>query len=83
MKLKLFALHDQALEAYGSPMSYTTRGQALREFTDQVNDKSSQINKHPEHYTLHYLGEYDNANASFNTEGAPLQVSAATDVIRE
>lgn len=83
MKLKIFALHDQALEAYGAPMCYTTRGQALREFSDQVNDKQSQINKHPEHYTLHYLGEYDNANGSFTNDGAPIQVSAATDVIRE
>lgn len=58
--MKLYCLHDTALEAFGGAMTYTAHGQALRDFSDQVNDPQSPIHKHPEHYTLMYLGEYDN-----------------------
>lgn len=81
MKLKLFALYDEALEAYGGPMIYTTAGQATRDFTDQVNNKDSAINKHPEHYGLHYLGTYDNQSGRIDSE-IPILVMKATDAIQ-
>lgn len=82
MKLKMFALYDEALEAYGAPMVYTTKGQATREFTDQVNTKDSPLNKHPEHYSLNYLGDYNNITGQFENEG-PIQVAKAGDVITQ
>lgn len=81
MKMQLFALRDTALEAYGAVMTYSATGQAVREFTDQVNDKQSQINKHPEDYMLFFLGTYDNDTGMILQPDQPKQMARAIDVI--
>lgn len=82
MNMKLFAIYDKALAAYGQVMTYTAKGQATRQFTDEVNRKDSELNKHPEDYALYYLGEYDNETGTLTTE-RPICVAQASDVITE
>lgn len=79
MKLRLFAIYDKALAAYGSIMTYTAKGQATRQFTDEVNKPDSELNKHPEDYALYYLGEYDNETSQISYE-PPICVAQASDV---
>ena len=57
--LKAFAVYDQKAEAYLRPFFTKTRGQAIRGFVDAVNDPNHEFNKHPDDYTLFYLGEFD------------------------
>lgn len=66
MQLQIFTVYDCKAEAYLPPFYLNTRGQAIRAFTDSVNDPNHQFAKHPEDYTLFFLGSYEDANASFH-----------------
>lgn len=59
MMQKIFTVYDSKLEAYMQPFFMSSKGQAIRAFTDTVNDPSTQFNKHPEDFTLFEIGEYD------------------------
>jgi hypothetical protein len=70
MKLKMYAVKDKATEMYGNPMFLVATGQAIRSFTDEINnkeDRQNQLAKHPEHFELYELGEYDTDDGSFKT----------------
>lgn len=64
MITNLFTIYDQKAEAYNAPFAFGAVGQALRAFADLVNDKNSNLNKHPADYNLFQIGTYDDATAS-------------------
>lgn len=55
----LVALYDRATEAYAPIMTCRTRGEAIRSFRDECQNKDSPIHKHPTDFELRYLGSYD------------------------
>lgn len=59
MKFWVFSVHDSKGETYNTPMFLPAKGMAVRAFGDQANDPGSEINKHPEDYTLFCIGEYE------------------------
>lgn len=65
MKSKVFTIYDSKMEAYMNPFLMATKGQALRAFTDNVNDPQSQLNRHPEDFTLFEIGEYDDHTGEY------------------
>ena len=67
MKLQIFTVYDSAAQAYLQPFFLKARGQAVREFSDMVNKDGHQFWKHPQDYTLFYLGEYDEESGTFDT----------------
>lgn len=79
MILRIFAIYDKALAAYGQLMTYTAKGQATRQFTDEVNRKDSELNKHPEDYALYFLGDYNNETGEVHI-AKPTCVAQALDV---
>jgi len=65
MKLKLYAIHDQAVNEFIGPEVSRTHGEAERKFRDHVNNpEAGLLNKHPQQFTLFYLGEYESENGS-------------------
>ena len=50
--LKIFTVFDDKIEAYTMPFFQQSRGQAVRTFTDTVNDPNTLINMRR---TTHYL----------------------------
>ncbi|QXP07926.1 MAG: nonstructural protein [Arizlama microvirus] len=82
MKLKLFTCYDSKLEAYMQPFFMTTRGQALRAFTDTVNDPSSIFAKHPEDYTLFEIGEYDDQTGDISMNQAKVSLGIAIEFLK-
>lgn len=80
MNLLCFSIFDSAAATYNVPFFMTTKGQALRAFNDLVNDPTSTINKHPEDYSLVYVGDFDTESAIFNTrELGPDRIATARD----
>lgn len=67
-KLQVCAVFDRAMQAFAQPMFVPAIGVATRGFTDECNriDANNQLNKHPEDFELHYLGEYDDETGTFN-----------------
>jgi len=62
MKTIMVAVRDQKSVQFTQPVTAPTRGIALRSWGDQLNDPANaQMDqaKHPEDFTLWYLGEYD------------------------
>lgn len=61
---KLFTVFDEKAEAFLPPFFVPTDGIAKRAFADCVNSKDHQFGKHPADYTLFFLGEFYEHDAS-------------------
>jgi hypothetical protein len=81
MIMKIFSIYDSKAEAYNSPFYMQTQSLAIRAFTDEANNESSQIGKHPADFTLFYMGEYDDHTASFNLEDTKISLGVASEFV--
>lgn len=59
MKMTICSIRDSKAEAWLNPMFFLARGQAIRAFSDAVNDPKSDFYKHPEDYVLFELGYFN------------------------
>lgn len=59
MKQKVFSVFDDKAKAYMLPFFQPEKGMAVRMFSDAVNDPQSLFGKHPEDFTLFFVGEFD------------------------
>ena len=55
----LVALYDRATEAYAPIMTVHTRGEAIRSFRQECQNKESPINRNPSDFELYVLGNYN------------------------
>jgi len=60
--LYMFAVLDKAVMAYMTPFFCRAKGEAIRTFSDAVNDKQSPFFRHPSDFELFYVGGFDPAN---------------------
>ena len=81
MKLKIFSIYDSKAEMYHQPFYMQTQSMAVRQFLDMANDSETMIGKHPEDYTLFYVGEYDDHTASFNLEDTKISLGVASEFV--
>ena len=82
MKLMMFCVHDTASGVYDRPWCCRSVGEALRSFGDIAQDKSHPIGKHPEHFRLFKVGEFDDNSGKI--KGIPAEhVVNAIDFIEE
>lgn len=67
MKHKIFAVYDSKTEAWGMPLFFDCRANAIRSMENAVNDPRSenQICQYPADFTLFEIGEYDRATGMF------------------
>lgn len=59
MKLNVYSIFDTAAGTYMRPFFLQSDGQATRAFTDIATDADHEIGKHPEDYSLHRIGIFD------------------------
>ncbi|CAK0755299.1 hypothetical protein CCP3SC15_2050004 [Gammaproteobacteria bacterium] len=67
MVLKAFGIFDVQASCFSPPFFMSTKGQAVRAFTDLVNDHQSTVFKHPEDYRLGQLGTFDDFTGMLST----------------
>ncbi len=79
----MFTIFDSKVGAYSQPFFSPTKGSALRMFIDNSNSSSSNINKHPEDYTLFQMGDFDDATASYEPLATPLSLGVAIEFINK
>lgn len=79
MILNIFSVYDSAAESYLQPFFMQTKGQAIRAFTDAVNDNNNVFCKYPDDYTLFELGSYDDSKGSFVMLSAPRSIGNALE----
>ena len=59
MRLFVYAIFDSCSGVYDRPLCMQADGSAIRAFGDICVDADHPIGKHPEHYSLHRLGVFD------------------------
>lgn len=79
--MKIIAIKDRAIDAYGQPIFVRATGQATRSFIDEINNEKSEMAKHPEDYDLYLLGEYDERSGQVQSEPIPALLLRGQDVI--
>ncbi len=60
MKVQLYAIFDTCSGIYEKPFFHTADDAVKREFQDVAMTKDHPINRHPEHYSVWRLGNFDN-----------------------
>lgn len=56
---KIYSVFDIKAASYAQPFFSQSHATAIRAFSGAVNDPGTMLNKHPEDFTLNYMGEFD------------------------
>ena len=80
MKLKVFAVRDNAVGLYCQPHYSRTPGEALRAFEQAVTQEGSQFNKFAKDYALYMIGEYDEESGQHNSQH-PVEIANALAIV--
>lgn len=64
MTLKIFTVFDSKAEVYMTPFFLKSRGEAIRSWTEVVNDGQAIFCKHPSDFTLFEIGTFDELSGS-------------------
>ncbi len=81
--MKICTIYDAKAEAYMQPMFFQSAGQAVRSFSDVVNDKSHAIGQHPEDYTMFCVGEWDERSGKIEVLTAPVSLAHGLTLVLE
>lgn len=81
MRLEIVAIFDQALGAFTRPAFVPSLGVAVRGFQDEVNRADGEMMRHPNDYSLHHLGVYDDTTGQFELLDVPLRLATAKSVL--
>ena len=65
MNIKYFSVRDKKAEAFLSPFTARTDGEAIRSFQDALQDPKSPFFKYPDDFTLYYVADWNDGIGSF------------------
>ena len=74
------SIFDSKAEAWTNPMYFQAVGQAIRQFSDVVNDEKSDFFKHPEDYVLFLLGTFNQRTGLVEVLDAPESLAVGVNV---
>jgi hypothetical protein len=78
---EIFAIYDVKTEAYGQPYFANTKGEAIRAFSDIINDITHPLGKHPEDFSLYLIGNYNDKNATLEKLQQPKELGKGLDFV--
>lgn len=65
---KMYLIWDAKTEAFLCPFFQPNDATAKRMFSDCVNDPAHQFSRHPEDYSLHFAGEFNDNTGDFGLQ---------------
>lgn len=68
MKVQIYAIFDTCSGIYEKPFFHRSDDMVRREFQDVATSAEHPISKHPEHYSVWRLGNFDNTTAKIMNE---------------
>lgn len=83
MRLFFYSIFDSATAAYMRPFVMQSDGQAVRAFHDEAVRAETDINRHPQDYSLFRLGDFDDSSGSLVSSGPTCLARAHELVARE
>lgn len=82
MRLFVCTVYDKKVQAHLQPFFCRTIGEAVRSFTEAVNDPSKQFGRYASDYSLYRLGEFDDNSGVFEC-GDPVMVVTALELVED
>lgn len=79
MDLIAVAIFDTQMKAYMRPFFVQAVGAAVRNFGDEVGNKESPMNRHPEDYLLFELGHFSEESGQLVSLDVPRLIARALD----
>jgi len=73
MITKIYVVHDAKAEAFLPPYLTNTDGQAVRLFSNCINESEHPFGKNPADYTLFWVGKFNDQDATITSE-APVSL---------
>ncbi len=85
MPLDICTIYDSKAEAYMTPLFFQSKGQAVRSFSDAINDPThnTDISKHPEDFTLFHLGHFNERNGTIVVLPTPVSIATGINLTQE
>lgn len=86
--LRLYSIYDSKAEQFSPPQVYHNDMLALRAFEGFVNDDKMLINKYPEDFSLHYVGNLGDSDGRYYIDSSdesrvPILVGRAVDYVQD
>jgi hypothetical protein len=75
----MFTVYDSKVGAYLQPFFMRSKGEAIRGFSQIVNDGKSAFFTNPEDYTLFELGDYFDDTGTVVMHKAPISLGVALE----
>lgn len=64
MTIKMYSLYDKKTQVYGRPFFAHNDGHAVRLIQDELADNSFVVARHPDDFSLHCVGAFDDATGN-------------------
>lgn len=81
MKMNIYSVRDNQVEAYLQPFFSPTHGAAIRSLTEVTNDANHTFHKHAADYSLYHIGEFDDGNGTV-TALEPHRILSLLDLLK-
>lgn len=76
------AVYDTVSQMYAPPFYALSKGDAIRSFSNAVNDKNmGDLHKHPKDFLLYFLGEFDDRSGSLSVMDPPERLGLGSDFV--
>lgn len=82
MTFRMYSVFDVKAAVYSVPFSAPNDQMAVRSFGDGCQDERSPWAKHPEDYSLHLVGQFDDAAGAVSPVSPVVFVAKAADFQR-
>lgn len=80
MKTRVFSIFDAKAAVFGVPFFVHNDAMAVRLFSDLVNDPKSMVARHPEDYSLYFVGTFEDDTALITGEVTPTSLMTASNM---
>lgn len=82
MKLYMYTVYDNGVEAFMTPQFFRSKGEAIRAFSDAVQSENSNFGKHAGDYAFYCVGVFDDSDGSLVATKQPERVITAIECLR-
>lgn len=79
MKYNVFSCFDSKAGYYSKPMFCKSKGEAIRSFSDEANNRESYLYLHSEDFVLFELGTFDDVDGKFELLNTPMPIGKACE----
>ena len=83
MKKIYYAVYDKQAELYSPPFLEVKDGTAIRAIQDAIASKDHPFAKHPEDFSLHQLGVFDDETGLITANEKPVKLQEIKNLVTE